>query len=169
MKEEDQEFLELLAYLYLQYGKHDSAGIIYHTLCELSEPTSLTRLAYAYCLACRGSYSTALHELEKIDKTVFGMQELSGFHLLRGNVFWHLRRDEEARKELDNFLGIERKRNRERSRVVRVGQSPSERTRGEKMESDNLITKPMTHLHEGVWKKFLRFIARKELNRELSR
>jgi Flp pilus assembly protein TadD len=166
VKDEDKDFLELLGYLYLQYGKYDAARVIYHTLCELVEPTAVMLLTYAYCLAADGSYAMALYELDKVKMGEFNPQELSGFHLLRGNIYWHLHRDREARAELQRFLEIERKRTNGMPRPAVIGQriEPLVVNGVERIVSIN-VRQP----EEGLWKKFLRFIARKELNRELGR
>jgi Flp pilus assembly protein TadD len=166
VKDEDKDFLELLGYLYLQYGKHDPARVIYHTLCELSDPTDIMLLTYAYCLAADGSYAMALHEMDKISTEVLNLQELSGYHLLRGNIFWHMRRDREARAELRRFLELEQLRTHGQPRPAVIGQHirPLVVDGVERVVSIN-VRPP----DEGLWKKFLRFIARKDLNRELSR
>jgi hypothetical protein len=166
VKDEDKDFLELLGYLYLQYGKHDPARVIYHTLCELSDPKAIMLLTYAYCLAADGSYAMALHETGKVSTEALNLQELSGYHLLRGNIFWHLHRDREARMELQHFLELEQLRTNGQPRTAVIGQyvRPLVVDGVERIVSVN-VRPP----DEGLWKKFLRFIARKELNRELSR
>jgi Flp pilus assembly protein TadD len=166
VRDEDKDFLELLGYLYLQYGKHDPARVIYHTLCELADPTAIMLLTYAYCLAADGSYAMALHEMDKIPMGTLNLQELSGFHLLRGNIFWHLHRDREARVELRRFLELERQRTHGQPRHAVIGQ------RIEPLVVDGVervVSIRMRPPEDGLWKKFLRFIARKDLNRELSR
>jgi Flp pilus assembly protein TadD len=162
---EDKEFLELLGYLYLQYGKTDAARVIYHTLCEFWEPTSMHRLTYSYCLAVKGSYSRALYELDQVNVQHFSLQELSSYHLLRGNILWHLKRDREARRELHHFLSLESQRVKRQSRVVGVPMLSAVAKKNGNVEEETASV----NLQEGLWRKFLRFIARKELNRELSR
>ncbi|MDR2677615.1 MAG: hypothetical protein LBB26_03570 [Puniceicoccales bacterium] len=166
MKDEDKDFLELLGYLYLQYGKHDPARVIYHTLCELSNPTAIMLLTYAYCLAADGSYAMALHEMDKISMEELSLQERSGFHLLRGNIFWHMHRDREARAELQHFLKLEQLRTHGQPRPAVIGQNIKPLVVDGVERVVSLRVRPPD---EGLWKKFLRFIARKELNRELSR
>jgi Flp pilus assembly protein TadD len=166
VREEDKDFLELLGYLYLQYGKHDPARVIYHTLCELSDPASIVLLAYAYCLAADGSYAMALHEMDKISMETLNLQELSGFHLLRGNIFWHMHRDREARTELRRFLELERLRTNGQPRPAVIGQNIQPLVIG---GVERVVSVKMRPPEEGLWKKFLRFIARKEISRELSR
>jgi tetratricopeptide (TPR) repeat protein len=169
VKGEDKDFLELLGYLYLQYGKNDAARIIYQTLCELDNPVPIIRLTYAYCVAAGGSYSVALHEIEKVNVVEFNLQELSGYHLLRGNILWHLRRRREARKELQLFLEAENQRVDASKKSRAIVTSARIVAKAEIVAKDDAEKAVKAQPQEGLWKKFLRFIARKELNRELSR
>jgi tetratricopeptide (TPR) repeat protein len=189
MLREDWDFLELLGYLYLQYGKDDEARTIYGTLFELADPPSpLLRLTYAYCLAKTGQHAVALHHLEELDPKVFSLKERSALCLLRGNIFWHLGRIREARGELNRFLTTERQRSRrEPSRLSLIVQSAATATPAENPRQP-LDTSPMVRIRtgqpvrktatppsppkreeSGLWKRILRFIARKDIDRELGR
>jgi tetratricopeptide (TPR) repeat protein len=201
VKREDRELLELLGYLYLQYGKADEARTIYAALCEMSESRPLLTLTYAYCLAKAGQYAVALHHLELIEAESFSPKELGAYLLLRGNVLWHLGRDAEARVELQHFLECAQggyivrhsliTKAAEDGALLRAEQE--ETTQGEREILFAMQTPPLVRAlrnlprerapapyrvvksknvknNEGVWKRLLRFIARKELeNREHSR
>ncbi|MDR3316807.1 MAG: hypothetical protein LBS68_01885 [Puniceicoccales bacterium] len=179
MERGDREFLELLGYLYLQYGKSDEARIIYAALFELADEQPLLTMTYAYCLVQAGQYAVALHLLETIDLSQFSPKERSAFLLLHGNVFWHLGRDAEARRELDRFLAIEKDRTlTEPTRHSFLTRAASKRgnspipAKGAGLPTaapDKKTVGASLRGTEGIWKRVLRFIARKELDREHSR
>ncbi|MDR0339953.1 MAG: hypothetical protein LBH53_00060 [Puniceicoccales bacterium] len=170
MEATDREFLSLLGYLYLQYGRWDEARVIYSSLVELSEQKPLLLLTYAYCLAQNGQYAVSLHYLDRLNGKNFLPKARSAYRLLRGNVLWYLGRDEEARQELELFLQTERKRARlEPSRPSLIVRSAAERVQ-------QLLEEPKRWQEEsqsfgrgeGLWRRLLRFIAKKELSQRRS-
>ena len=175
MDGKDRDLLNLLGYLYLQYGKADEARVIYGALIELARPDPLTILTYAYCMVRCGNYSVALHYLDSVEGEDFLPKARSAYRLLRGNVLWHLGKDEDARHELNLFLATERKRSMlEPSRNSLIVQSVVDRLRpvaaggGETANGDGEASQPQ-ELRGGIWRRFLRFIAKWELKREHSK
>ncbi|MDR3117093.1 MAG: hypothetical protein LBT98_00740 [Puniceicoccales bacterium] len=186
MKGEDREFLELLGYLYLQYGKADEARIIYAVLVELSAPQPLLTLAYAYCLSQTGQYAVALHHLDSLERAPFSLKERSAYLLLRGNVLWHLGKSQDSRQIFRQFLTVERQRARfnptRLSLIVRSATEKAREARGA-LEALRSVQTPATAptvagkvtvaqspgapRTDGFVRRILRFIARKELHREL--
>jgi Flp pilus assembly protein TadD len=163
---EDVDLLNLLGYLYLQYGKSDEARVVYGTLVELAESNPLSILAYAYCLVRCGHYAIALHHLDDVDGGDFQPKARSAYRLLRGNVLWHMGRDEEARYELSLFLAMERKRARldpaNNSLIVKSAAGRA-RTANAAARGTELAVS-VGGGREGIWRRVLRFIAKKELS-----
>ncbi|MDR2664346.1 MAG: hypothetical protein LBB14_02360 [Puniceicoccales bacterium] len=170
METTDREFLSLLGYLYLQYGRWDEARVVYGSLVELSDRQPLLLLTYAYCLAQVGQYAVALHHLDGLEGKDFLPKARSAYRLLRGNVLWYLGRDEEARKELELFLRTERKRARlEPTRPSFIVRSAAERVQQLVEEPERWQRSGRTSdSREGMWRRLLRFIARKELSQRRS-
>ncbi|MDR0679242.1 MAG: hypothetical protein LBF24_03280 [Puniceicoccales bacterium] len=170
MEATDREFLSMLGHLYLQYGRWDEARVIYGSLVELSEREPLLLLTYAYCLAQNGQYAVALHHLDSLEGKDFLPKARSAYRLLRGNVLWYLGRDEEARRELELFLQTERKRARlEPTRPSLIVRSAAERVRQLLEEPKRWRDEGLPYRRgEGLWRRLLRFIAKKELSQRRS-
>lgn len=158
MDDDDTDFLNILGYLYLQYGKIDEAKVIFRTLVEVAQHNAIVTMAYAYCLAYLGDYAIALHYLNRVAFLDLSLKERSGYHLLKSNIFWHLGRDREARFELEQFLAKEELRTQKNKLDKKIALSSASET--QKMVAAN---------SEHLWKRILRFIARKDLNREFGR
>jgi tetratricopeptide (TPR) repeat protein len=185
VKREDRDFLELLGYLYLQYGKMDEARIVYAVLLRLTSTSPMRVLTYSYCLAQTGRYALALHHLDDIAGSTFSLKERSAYLLLRGNVLWNLGKDEGAREVFQKFLEVERKRaQRQPERLSLIARAelsrqipppspvqtqPVPAAAPTAVKKNREIAGQPIRGNDGIWKKILRFIARKELNRELSR
>jgi Flp pilus assembly protein TadD len=180
----DREFLELLGYLYLQYGKVDAARTVYAVLVELSARRPILSLTYAYCLARTGQYAVALHHLDELGNIPFALKERSAYLLLRGNVLWHMGRRDDARLDLEHFLAVERRRAKlQPTRLSLIVRSATERARNARLNhraatvartsADGTARRrrrsagPAYNDDDGFIRRILRFIARKELNREL--
>jgi hypothetical protein len=159
--------------LYLQYGKADEAKVIYGTLIELEDRDPMMVMTYAYCMARCGHYSIALHYLDSVCGGDFMPKARSAYRLLRGNVLWHLGKDEEARHELNLFLATERKRamvEPERNSVIVQSVldrllPPTTRRGGER----EVETTQRRKTRDGIWRRLLKFIAKWELRREHSK
>lgn len=158
MDDDDTDFLNILGYLYLKYGKIDEAKVIFRTLVEVAGPNAVVTMAYAYCLAYGGDYAVALHYLNRVPFLELSLKERSGYHLLKSNIFWHLGQDREAKMEFRQFLAKEEARAQKNRFDKKIALSSARQM--QKMEPSQ---------SEHLWKRILRFIARKDLNRELGR
>jgi tetratricopeptide (TPR) repeat protein len=179
VKREDRDFLELLGYLYLQYGKVDEARIIYAVLLRLTSSPPIRVLTYAHCLAQTGRYALALHHMDDIGQSIFSRKERSAYLLLRGNILWQLGRDGEAREVFQKFLEMEQERARlEPERLSLIARAelgrrrrrippPAVKTRPAVVKKSAIVQTRVQG--DGIWKSILRYIARKELDSELSR
>lgn len=168
MDNESKDFLEILGYLNLQYGKVDEARTIFNTLFEISAADPLISLSYSYCLTLGNEFSLALHHLDRIPMETLSVKQRSGYHLLRSNLQWHLGLDQPARDEFAKFLQNEKERTKlEPTPSSLLIAAAIQRPKGKLLE--NQKEKRKTVRGESIWKRILRFVARKDLNRELSR
>lgn len=168
MEHEDIEFLQILGYLYLQYGRIDEARVIYKTLVEITDCEGIVTIAYAYCLVYQGNFNLALHQLKKVKSETLTAREKSGYFLLLSNVQWSLGDYSEARKVFRQFLDEERKRAAQEPLLPSLFDYQKE-VLGQESHSGTKQKKEKPLPAEGLWKRILRFVARKDLNRELGR
>lgn len=156
-----RDFLEILGYLYLQYGKIDEANVIYHTLFELTEDRGIVALTYAYCLAKLGNFSQALNILKQILPEKLDSKEQSGYALLCANVYWNLGDEAEARRQFDAFVRNEKERTRHLPSSLSLLERDSEQRTAVKSQKEAPIEETLSP--ENIWKRILRFVARKDL------
>ena len=107
MDSSQREFLLILAYLYLRYGKYDEALILYRVLYEYFPDDPEVILGLSFSLYITNRSSEAEQNLESLEGLVMQPTFQKLYYLIRSHVEWSLGRDDEARNTLVSYLGIE--------------------------------------------------------------
>jgi hypothetical protein len=102
-----REFLLVLAYLYIRYGKYDEALLLHRGLQEFFPDDEEILLSLSFSLYFTGRAFESIQYLEKLEGVDIGRQREKLFFLLRSHVIWSLGKDSEARSDLIRYLGIE--------------------------------------------------------------
>jgi hypothetical protein len=101
-----REFLLILAYLYIRYGKYDEALILHRGLCEFFPNDVEILLGLSFSLYSTNRGMEALQYLEKLDGIEMNRQSQKLFLLLRSHAIWNTGKDREARNDLIHYLGL---------------------------------------------------------------
>jgi tetratricopeptide (TPR) repeat protein len=102
-----REFLLILAYLYVRYGKYDEALLLHRGLNEFFEDDIEILLGLSFSLYSTSRPLEAMQYLEKLDGVEMSKQYQKLFFLLRSHVGWSIGRDSDARSDLILYLGLE--------------------------------------------------------------
>ena len=111
LKEEQKEFLTLLGFLYLRYGKWEKARVLFEALQLLypADPYFARSLSYAYLNL--EEYRSALKQAEKLLETArdMGVDEAETACFLKSRALWGLGDQEKARKCIAELLDMKTK------------------------------------------------------------
>jgi hypothetical protein len=102
-----REFLLVLAYLYIRYGKYDEALILHRGLYEFFRDDVEVLLGLSFSLHFTNRSTEAMQYLEKLDGVEIEGRCQKLFFLLRSHVAWSLGKDSEARNDLIHYLWLE--------------------------------------------------------------
>jgi tetratricopeptide (TPR) repeat protein len=116
-----REFLLILAYLYICYGKYDEALVLHRGLYELASEDVEVLLGLSFSLYFTSRPLEAVQYLEKLDGIEMAPKYQKLFFLLKSHVTWSIGRDSEARDNLIYYLGLEEKEIREQEANVGKG------------------------------------------------
>lgn len=118
MDKSQREFLLILAYLYVRYGKYDEALVLYRGLNEFFQDDTSVLLGLIFSLYFTDRQSEAVQYLDKLDGVEMSTKNQKLFYLLRSHVAWGVGRDSDARDSLIHYLGLEEKEIREQEASV---------------------------------------------------
>ncbi|MDR1401804.1 MAG: hypothetical protein LBI81_02505 [Puniceicoccales bacterium] len=107
MDKSQREFVLVLAYLYIRYGKYDEALILHRGLCEFFPDDVEILLGLSFSLYSTNRGMEALQYLEKLDGVEMSRKLQKLFFLLRSHAIWGTGKDREARSYLIQYLGLE--------------------------------------------------------------
>ncbi|MDR2737444.1 MAG: tetratricopeptide repeat protein [Puniceicoccales bacterium] len=116
-----REFLLVLAYLYVCYGKYDEALVLHRGLSEFFPDDTNVLLGLVFSLYFTGRQAEAAQYLEKLDGVEMSVKCQKLFFLLKSHVSWNVGRDSDARVNLIHYLGLEEKEIREQEASVGKG------------------------------------------------
>jgi hypothetical protein len=116
-----REFLLVLAYLYICYGKYDEALMLHRGLYEFFPDDIEVLLGLSFSLHFTSRPLEAVQYLEKLDGVAMISKHQKLFFLLKSHVTWSIGRDSEARDNLIYYLGLEEKEIREQEANVGKG------------------------------------------------
>jgi hypothetical protein len=116
-----KEFLLVLAYLYICYGKYDEALMLHRGLYEFFSDDIEVLLGLSFSLYFTSRPLEAVQYLEKLDGLAMISKYQKLFFLLKSHVTWSIGRDSEARDNLIYYLGLEEKEIREQEANVGKG------------------------------------------------
>jgi tetratricopeptide (TPR) repeat protein len=116
-----REFLLILAYLYICYGKYDEALVLHRGLYEFFPENMEVLLGLSFSLYFTSRPLEAIQYLEKLDGVEMISKHQKLFFLLKSHVTWSIGRDSEARDNLIYYLGLEEKEIREQEANVGKG------------------------------------------------
>jgi hypothetical protein len=102
-----REFLLILAYLYVRYGKYDEALLLYRGLHEFFVDDIEIMLGLSFALYLTDRPLEAIQYLEQLDGVEFDQRLEKLFYLVRSHVDWKIGRDSDARNDLIHYLGME--------------------------------------------------------------
>ncbi|MDR1528744.1 MAG: hypothetical protein LBS22_04150 [Puniceicoccales bacterium] len=121
MDKSQKEFLLILAYLYICYGKYDEALVLHRGLYEFFPEDIEILLGLGFSLYFTSRPLEAVQHLEKLDGVEMISKHQKLFFLLKSHVTWSIGRDSEARDNLIYYLGLEEKEIREQEANVGKG------------------------------------------------
>ncbi|MDR0742494.1 MAG: hypothetical protein LBE98_03450 [Puniceicoccales bacterium] len=121
MDKSQREFLLILAYLYICYGKYDEALVLHRGLYEFFPENMEVLLGLSFSLYFTSRPLEAIQYLEKLDGVEMISKHQKLFFLLKSHVTWSIGRDSEARDNLIYYLGLEEKEIREQEANVGKG------------------------------------------------
>ncbi|MDR0693542.1 MAG: hypothetical protein LBF49_03170 [Puniceicoccales bacterium] len=121
MDKSQKEFLLVLAYLYICYGKYDEALMLHRGLYEFFSDDIEVLLGLSFSLYFTSRPLEAVQYLEKLDGLAMISKYQKLFFLLKSHVTWSIGRDSEARDNLIYYLGLEEKEIREQEANVGKG------------------------------------------------
>ena len=107
MDRSQREFLLILAYLYVRYGKYDEALLLYRGLHEFFVDDIEIMLGLSFSLYLTDRPLEAIQYLEQLDGVEFDQRLEKLFYLVRSHVDWKIGRDSDARNDLIHYLGME--------------------------------------------------------------
>jgi tetratricopeptide (TPR) repeat protein len=116
-----REFLLILAYLYICYGKYDEALVLHRGLYEFFPEDVEVLLGLSFSLYFTSRPLEAIQCLERLDGVEMIPKHQKLFFLLKSHVAWSIGRDSEARDNLIYYLGLEEKEIREQEANVGKG------------------------------------------------
>jgi hypothetical protein len=116
-----KEFLLILAYLYICYGKYDEALVLHRGLYEFFPEDIEVLLGLSFSLYFTSRPLEAIQCLERLDGVEMISKHQKLFFLLKSHVTWSVGRDSEARDNLIYYLGLEEKEIREQEANVGKG------------------------------------------------
>ncbi|MDR1413857.1 MAG: hypothetical protein LBI56_02895 [Puniceicoccales bacterium] len=106
MEKSQREFLLVLAYLYIRYGKYDAALMLHRGLYEFFPDDTEILLGLSFSLYITNRGMEAIQYLEKLDGVEMNKQLQKLFFLLRSHTVWSSGKDKEARNYLIHYLGL---------------------------------------------------------------
>jgi hypothetical protein len=116
-----REFLLILSYLYIRYGKYDEALLLHRGLHEFFSEDMDVLIGFGASLHLTDRPLEAMQYMEKLDGVEMNNQMEKLFFLLRSHISWGLGRDSDARSDLIRYLGLEEKEIRAREANVGKG------------------------------------------------
>jgi hypothetical protein len=108
-----REFILILAYLYVCYGKYDEALVLHRVLNEFFEDDVEILLGLGFSLYTTDRGLEAAQCLENLEGVEMDPRRQKLYFLLRSHVDWSIGRDVDARNNLIHYLAIEEKEIRE--------------------------------------------------------
>jgi hypothetical protein len=113
-----REFLLVLAYLYVCYGKYDEALVLHRILKEFFEDDVEVVLGLCFSLYVTDRGLEAIQYLERLEGVEMDARNQKLYFLLRSHVDWGVGRDVDARNNLIHYLAIEEKEIRQQQASV---------------------------------------------------
>lgn len=106
VNESQREFLLILAYLYVRYGKYDEALVVYRGLYEFFHDDTEVLLGLSFALYLTSRALEAMQYLDRLDGIDLPIKLEKFFYLLRSHVSWSIGRDDDARDGLIHYLAL---------------------------------------------------------------
>ena len=106
LKEEQIEFLYLLAYLYMQQSKFDLALQLFRILRLHTAKNMKIALALASCLHKAKRFEEALKVLTSIDHETLPHAQKVAYFYINSKILWDLKQQDESRKMLHHYLKL---------------------------------------------------------------
>ncbi len=106
LKEDQIEFLYLLAYLYMQQSKFDLALQLFRILRLHTAKNMKIALALASCLQKAKRFEEALKVLSSIDHESLPHAQKVAYFYINSKILWDLKKQEESREMLHHYLKL---------------------------------------------------------------
>ena len=106
LKEEQIEFLYLLAYLYMQQTKFDLALQLFRILRLHTAKNMKIALALSSCLHKAKRFEEALKVLSSIDHEALPHVQKVAYFYINSKILWDLKQQDESRKMLHHYLKL---------------------------------------------------------------
>jgi len=106
MSEEEREFLWLLGFLHLRYGRWEDARVIFRGLKALFPGEPAFAKALGFALLKTGEYRAALREIDRFLEKASEKEDLEAGYWLKSKALWGLGHGKKARDQLDRLLAV---------------------------------------------------------------
>ncbi len=101
LSDEEQEYLKVVAFTLLRYGKWEKARLLYEALAELRPQDMDVSKGLAVSSFQSGKHSQALAGADRwLHQPPFDEREARAVRLFRARILWALGRHQEARESL---------------------------------------------------------------------
>lgn len=104
LKDDQRDFLHLLAYMYAQQAKYLHALMLFRLL-RLNEPKNMQiTLSLCFCLHNAGKCEEAIKVLDTIDLEAIDNKQKVIYYFVKSKALWELKKVEESREMLSQYL-----------------------------------------------------------------